>query len=98
MKILAAGALALTVCAAQPTTVYAAGVAPAAASTSSGSAGAALPMAWAVGTFICTGLTWGKMKVQADRHHRKLTAADAFRGIGQCLIPPLGFAKLMRGR
>ena len=56
----------------------------------------ALPVAWTVGFFLCTGMTWGKMKVDADKAHRQLTGADAFRGIGRCLFPPIGFARLMR--
>jgi len=41
---------------------------------------------------------WGKMQVDAQKMHRELTGADAFRGIGRCLFPPLGIAKLMQGK
>ena len=82
----------MAVCVAQPTAVFARPVAVA-----SPPANMALPIAWTVGFFLCTGMTWGKMQVDADKAHRELTGADAFRGIGRCLFPPLGIARLMRG-
>jgi len=94
-NLVTAGALALTICAAQPAVVSAR---PYIAPASGNVAGTVIPMAWAVGFFICTGLTWGKMQVDAQKMHRELTGADAFRGIGRCLFPPLGIAKLMQGK
>ena len=93
-KFFAAGALALAVCVAQPATVAAARPPVVASSPTD----MALPIAWTVGFFLCTGMTWGKMKVDADKAHRELTGADAFRGIGRCLFPPFGIAKLMQGQ
>ncbi len=93
LKLTAAAAVALTLCAAQPASATMPR-APVAAS----SATTILTMAWAVGFFVCTGMTWGKMQVDAQKQHRALTGADAFRGIGRCLFPPIGFADLMQGR
>jgi hypothetical protein len=94
-RLVAAGSLALAVCIVQPATVFARPVVTPAATNA---AGVVVPMIWAVGFFICTGLTWGKMQVDAQKQHRELTGADAFRGIGRCLFPPIGFAKLMQGK
>ncbi len=94
-NLVTAGALALAVCTVQPTAASARVVTP---PPSGNVAGTVIPMAWAVGFFICTGLTWGKMQVDAQKAHRELTGADAFRGIGRCLFPPLGIAELMQGR
>ena len=94
-NLVTAGALALAICAIQPTVASAR---PAPLPAPSNPAGVIIPMAWAVGFFICTGLTWGKMQVDAQRMHRELTGADAFRGIGRCLFPPFGIAKLMQGK
>ena len=94
-RLVAASALALTVFVAQPAAVSAKQITPAA---SGDAAGVALTMAWAVGVFVCTGMTWGKMQVDAQKHHRQLTGADAFRGIGRCLLPTYGFAQLMQGK
>ncbi len=91
IRLLAAGTLALAVCVAQPAAVSAKPIVVA-----SPPVDMALPIAWTVGFFLCTGMTWGKMKVDADKAHRELTGADAFRGIGRCLFPPFGIAKLMR--
>ena len=91
-KLVTVGALALTVCVAQPAAVLARP-----AVVASPPVNMALPIAWTVGFFLCTGMTWGKMQVDADKAHRELTGADAFRGIGRCLFPPFGIAKLMRG-
>ena len=95
INLVTAGALALAICAAEPTAVLARPIPPPA---SGNVAGTVIPMAWAVGFFICTGLTWGKMQVDAQKMHRELTGADAFRGIGRCLFPPFGIAKLMQGK
>jgi hypothetical protein len=92
-KIATAGALALAVLVARPAAVSADQLPVASAPTNM-----ALPIAWTVGVFLCTGMTWGKMQVDAAKAHRELTGADAFRGLGQCLIPALGFAKLMQGK
>ena len=89
---LAAGALALAI------SSSAASATPPPAPASPSVAGTVVPMAWAVTFFICTGMTWGKMQVDAHRMHRELTAADGFRGVGRCLFPPFGFARLMQGR
>jgi hypothetical protein len=91
-RLVAAGALALTMCVAQPAAVYA--VPPPASPPTD----MALPIAWTVGFFLCTGMTWGKMKVDADKVHRELTGADAFRGIGRCLFPVFGLARLAQGK
>lgn len=90
---MAAVALALTV---SSTTTFAAPAPPPPASPSV--AGTVIPMAWAVTFMVCTGMTWGKMQVDAHKMHRELTAADGFRGVGRCLFPPFGFAKLMRDK
>ena len=92
IKLVTAGALALTVCLADVPAASARYVIPASPPDM------ALPIAWTVGFFLCTGMTWGKMKVDADKAHRELTGADAFRGIGRCLFPPFGIARLMQGK
>jgi len=93
-KLITAGGLALAVCVAQPAFVAAKPALPVASAPTN----MALPIAWTVGFFLCTGMTWGKMKVDADKAHRELTGADAFRGIGRCIFPPYGIGRLMQGK
>ena len=95
-KLLTAGTVVLTLFAAQP--ALATKVLPAASASANAPTNMALPIAWTVGFFLCTGMTWGKMKVQADKAHRELTGADAFRGIGRCIFPPYGIGRLMQGK
>jgi hypothetical protein len=96
-KLVAAGVLAAAMSLAQPAAVFAIPNPPPAPAATNAAA-VVLPLAWAVGFFACTGLTWGKMQVDADKAHRELTGADAWTGITRCLFPPLGFARLMRGQ
>ena len=96
MKFVAAGAVVLTLFAAQP--AFATRVIPVVSAPATAPANMALPIAWTVGFFLCTGMTWGKMKVDADKAHRELTGEDAFRGIGRCIFPPYGIGRLMQGK
>ena len=57
-------------------------------------AGGSFPIFLVVGAIVCTGLTWGKLEVQANG--RELTAKERLHAALHCAFPPLGFAKLIR--
>lgn len=56
--------------------------------------GASLGIVWALGFFLCAGMTVGQQDVYAQKHHTTVTGHDRLRGFVSCIIPPLGFARL----
>lgn len=60
--------------------------------------GFAYGVAWALGFFLCAGMTVGQQDVYAQKHHKTVTGNDRARGLISCIIPPLGFARLDQHR
>jgi len=60
--------------------------------------GYAYGVAWALGFFLCAGMTVGQQDVYAQKHHKTVTGNDRARGLISCIIPPLGFARLDQHR
>jgi hypothetical protein len=49
---------------------------------------------WAVGFFLCAGMTTGKQDMDAKKHHTVVTGKDRFGAFLACAFPPIGFYKL----
>ena len=49
---------------------------------------------WAVGFFLCAGMTIGKQDVYAKKHHTIATGKDRFNAFLSCAFPPIGFYEL----
>ena len=86
-------ALALTALVAQSTNANAIGLAPAPAAAVS-----PLVIVYGFGVLFCTGLTFGKQDVWAAKAHSTVTAKRRLYGFLGCIFPPIGLAKLMRGK
>jgi hypothetical protein len=54
----------------------------------------ALPIFWAVGFFLCAGMTIGKQDKDAKDNGTTVSHKDRAHGFLGCLIPPIGLAKL----
>lgn len=59
------------------------------------SAASSLPLLWGVGFIICAGLTVGKDDTDAAKAGTTVTGRQRAAGFLGCLLPPIGFAKLM---
>jgi hypothetical protein len=53
-----------------------------------------LPILWAVGFFLCAGMTIGKQDKDAKDNGTTVSHKDRAHGFLGCLIPPIGLAKL----
>jgi hypothetical protein len=49
---------------------------------------------WAIGFFLCAGMTTGKQDVDAKKHHTVVTGNDRFGAFLACAFPPIGLYKL----
>ena len=57
----------------------------------------ALPIFWAVGFFLCAGMTIGKQDKDAKDNGTTVSGKDRAHGFLGCLLPPIGLAKLAHG-
>jgi hypothetical protein len=53
-----------------------------------------IPIIWAVGFFLCAGMTIGKQDKDAKDNGTTVSHKDRAHGFLGCLIPPIGLAKL----
>lgn len=58
----------------------------------------ALPLLWGIGFIICAGLTVGKDDTDAARAGTTVSGKKRFAGFLGCVLPPIGFAKLMHNQ
>lgn len=57
-----------------------------------------VPLLWGVGFIICAGLTVGKDDTDAKKAGTTVSGQQRAAGFLGCLLPPIGFAKLMKSQ
>jgi len=90
----AVAALALAALVAQPIAANAGGCPPVVASPANIGP---LPILWAVGFFLCAGMTIGKQDKDAAENDTTVSHKDRAHGLLACVLPPIGLAKLAHG-
>jgi hypothetical protein len=58
--------------------------------------GAAWGVGWALGFFLCAGMSVGAQDEWAKKHHTTVKGSDRAAGFVACILPPIGYAKLSK--
>jgi hypothetical protein len=56
----------------------------------------ALTTIWAAGFVLCTGMMFGRQDMLAAQAGTVVTAAERWKALGECLLPPTGFAQIAK--